>query len=1244
MCRDTPRHIIPFPDRLRYGLPMSVAGEGALSDGPYRIQLFLRGSSEPSERGGRYDLTLFDGEVPHVGHGYGSAFLDLEKQQIAGLDLSIEEFLDVFLQGDSGTPDDGRLFGRHLLDRLLGDGEVRAVWDAIQLRRRQRPLRMELILPSGGAEELARIPFELLADDVGFLFRRPGSALVRVLQTLPPSTHTFAEGDALLVAWANPVVVDVDRLPPELFEQHEHGTATAAQKAGFRPRGPCKNATLPALAAHLAKDGGVPIVSLVAHGDPTGGAVWLHKESHADYPNDPGVPVPADDLARAFREGKTRVALLWTCYGARQHSLGGALASALLHPEKGDLAAVVASHAALRAEDTHALAVQIFEGIRAEGDLERAVARARAVRLETDLQWAAPVYYARPRDGQSVGIAQAEEASPSTLPVSPGEVERAPMPWPHFRGRDDEIAQGLTYLRAGRLLSVIGMAGMGKTETTLAIARKAAADPVFGIARALWFRLDGQTDAGTLRVMLAFGLGAEPQRCSDDEALARHIGDAAVLLVLDNAEDPIRRDRAGVRNLVETLLSVCPRLRILLATREKIGLVRSPAEQGLPIHQLDGKVAREVFLSVSGERLSEGDRSSPDLDWILDWLGGHPLSIVLVARQTDSMSLGAIRQRLDRRGVEAVQAEELFDEEPKPNDDERLRRDRLVSSLNLSFRPLVERAPGAAEMFAWLGHFPAGLPGKFVRYVFGEDAEEHRAMLLRKCMAEEVGQEHRLVLPAPVGAYARQRGEEMLADQGRFAEVLLRSFEIIAGRSNQQYPRLRKLYHEEMSAQRAIDGANLLALLRILNRPGKRSFDGKMMALAEGVAIAAYSFAALMLQVGPSSVAIEVAEQSRIWLGSLSVCGPMAIVLTALGNLYLRSDQTDKAQAAYEQALPLFASGGEPRGFTIFSSIIGSMYELYEIFLLQGLGRLRRFKGRPDEAVLAYQQALSRLPDDADVVRGDLQKELGHVYFQTGRWQLAEIAFHDASCAYDKADSDVGRAEALWSMGELQSSRCQFKEAEKSYGEALAIYSAFGVDNGRAVVKKSLAAVYVSTQRLREADELLREAMAIQLANGDRRGQASVWRVLGLLGLKGGFFEKAEGAYVNALEIYRAIKDPKSAAVALEGLGDVALAQKNAPLAFGYYVDAVNLYQDARNFFRAAGANYLAARAALVADRPLRAAVLLCKAYTIFASLEDRSRLVDVLRFSLVAQGFQGNTVAHHTQKLGIMTLAYRPC
>jgi hypothetical protein len=25
-------------------------------------------------------------------------------------------------------------------------------------------------------------------------------------------------------------------------------------------------------------------------------------------------------------------------------------------------------------------------------------------------------------------------------------------------------------------------------------------------------------------------------------------------------------------------------------------------------------------------------------------------------------------------------------------------------------------------------------------------------------------------------------------------------------------------------------------------------------------------------------------------------------------------------------------------------------------------------------------------------------------------------------------------------------------------------------------------------------------------------------------------------------------------------------------------------------------------------------------------------------------QGFQGNTVAHHTQKLGIMTLAYRPC
>lgn len=742
---------------------------------PYPVELFIYRTREESVRGSRYDVTLHDRETPDAGRGAGSAFLDFEKQHVEGLGGTVSDFLKVFLRGDGGTFEDGLLFGRHLLERLLSDGEVREVWKAIQGRRGARPLRLELILPDEDVEGLAGVPFEMLADRDGFLFRRPGAVLVRVIQRLAPQPHMLEQGDSVLVAWANPVVDDESRLPADLFERHEQRTAAAATLAGFRPRPSCNAATRKALETRMAEGRGTPIISLIAHGDSRGGAAWLHKEDHPQYPDDPGDVVTADDLAGIFRAGKARVALLWTCYGARRAPLGGSIASALLHPEKGGLSAVVTSHAALRAEGTDTIAEKVFESLREERNLERAVARARSERPETDLQWAAPVYYARPQEGRTVEVAEVVSALSQAPASAPGNVERAPSPWPHLRGRDDKIVQGLSDLRAGRLLSVTGMPGMGKTEVALAIARAAACDATFDIDRAIWFAGDGHGSADAVRALIAVAFSVKAGECNDDEALARQIGRAAVLLVLDNAEDPIRRDSGGMRNLVNALLQACPNARILLTSRMKLGHVRAADENELPVKNLAEEAAREVFLSVAGERLTDEDRSATELTKILEWLDGHPFSIVLVARQTDGMSLVGILRRLETRGAEAVQSDELFGEDPAPDQDEKLRKDRLVSSLNLSYRPMVEKTPGAAEMFAWLGHFSAGLPGVLVSIVFGEDGEEHRAALLRRGMAEEVGLDKRLLLPSPVRAYAKSQQRHII-EYSQVQRLLLASW------------------------------------------------------------------------------------------------------------------------------------------------------------------------------------------------------------------------------------------------------------------------------------------------------------------------------------------------------------------------------------------------------------------------------------------------------------------------------------
>jgi hypothetical protein len=269
---------------------------------PYTVELHLSRSVDDSVRAERFDLELVDGE--RIGTGarrkVGIAFLDLRAQVIPGIELSIERFLRHFLSGNAGTQEDGLRFGQHLLHQLLSDLEVRLLWDEIQERRRaqKRPLRLELILPADEAGVVSDVPFELLADETGFLFRQSGAALVRAIRKLPVRAVALEEGDAVLVAWANPKTAE--RLPSTLFEQHEESTRIAAEKAGLSVEAPCQFATLDALEARMVEGppAGTPVVSLIAHGDAEGGAAWLHRTQDPAYPDDLGHPVQARDLAR----------------------------------------------------------------------------------------------------------------------------------------------------------------------------------------------------------------------------------------------------------------------------------------------------------------------------------------------------------------------------------------------------------------------------------------------------------------------------------------------------------------------------------------------------------------------------------------------------------------------------------------------------------------------------------------------------------------------------------------------------------------------------------------------------------------------------------------------------------------------------------------------------------------------------------------------------------------------------------
>ena len=873
---------------------------------PYCAELKLsRVADGPQERWA-LDLELVDAERVDVG-AFGRAFLDLDAN-LAQDGSSASSVLETFLRGERGLPEDGRRLGVYLLDRLLGDKEVERLWTEIQKLRGKHPLRLELSLPERDAPKLAEVPFELLADREGFLFTRPGWVLVRALQKTDRKSFHLREGHRLQVAWANPT--GESELPQKVFDQHETVACAEAGALGLSVNTPCRHATRTSLSESLRLHDSTEVVSLIAHGSPEGGQVHLHVPDHPEYPKDPGEPVHGSTLAGIFRQAGVEVAFLWSCHGARRSSSFGALATSLLNPNDGDLTAVVASHAALRAQETPTVMAAILHAWRttAGGDLERAVGEGRQALLDSDLQWAAPAYYARPRGGQSVtfesaaaqleAVARARAARTGGRPV----LENAPPPWSHFRGRERQLDRGAELLRVGRLLSVTGLPGMGKTEVALELARKAVEDPSLAIERAIWRSVDGVTRTPMWLASLGADFGVPPERTLDPDAVARAIGARHVLLVLDNAEDLIREDRPEFLATVERILGMCPNLKLILSTRRKLGSPRSAEEMELPVHALAPSAARDAFRSAAGNRLKAGEETSTELARILEWLDGHPLSLMLVARQVGTTSLKDLLERLETSEVDAVRAEESLEDGEGAAADARLRNQRLVSSLNLSYDPLVDRYPAAAEMFSWLGLFPSGVPGVLLPLVFGKEADDLRATLCRWYLAEEEGPLRRLRLPAPVRAYARQQWNRI--EEARRTGVLRAAMRAMGDWMSSLYGRIGKVGSREVVATVAEDWVNLQSLLAVLEGLSgvfRGEEDG---AVAEYLARAMWAGSRALTYGGrQAGLAVDLVKAAKLAAGFPSA---EARIMESLGDLFVRTDRLADALDSYNQALPLF--------------------------------------------------------------------------------------------------------------------------------------------------------------------------------------------------------------------------------------------------------------------------------------------------------------------------------------------------
>ena len=212
-----------------------------------------------------------------------------------------------------------------------------------------------------------------------------------------------------------------------------------------------------------------------------------------------------------------------------------------------------------------------------------------------------------------------------------------------FVGRATEL-DGLRQLMDRedvRLITLTGAGGIGKTR--LALRAAALAAPAFEEGAA-FVSLAALGDERLVVGAIATAVGLREGGGSTVESLAADLATRSVLVVIDNFEHVM-----GAADLVATLLSSAPRLKVLTTSREAL---RLHAEHEFPVPPLDGADSARMFAERAAAvrpdfRVDETNRDV--IDRICQRLEGVPLAIELAAARTKLLAPEALLDRLDRR-------------------------------------------------------------------------------------------------------------------------------------------------------------------------------------------------------------------------------------------------------------------------------------------------------------------------------------------------------------------------------------------------------------------------------------------------------------------------------------------------------------------------------------------------------------------------------------------------------------------